>query len=139
MIEECLSWKHLDWSDPHSVKCLVYVFEWLFAIHPKYCFYSKEAITHERVLEEQLQKPLVIIYYKVISLSCFCANLIIQRCILFELDNDTEKQNKVMNMKEEIQKYFACSTFLAFKPNVVCKRPCLSIIRNFYGNKITIL
>ncbi len=65
--------------------------------------------------------------------------------ILFELDNDTEKQNKLMNMKEEIQKYFACSTFLAFKPNVACKRPCLSIIRNilrkqnyhFIGNDYT--
>ena len=65
--------------------------------------------------------------------------------ILFELDNDIEKQNKLMDMKEEIQKHFACSTLLAFKPNVVCKRPCLSIIRNilrkqnynFIGNDFT--
>jgi hypothetical protein len=50
--------------------------------------------------------------------------------LLCDLDEDTEKQNKIMDMKEEIQKYFACSTISSFKPNFECKRPYLNIIRS---------
>lgn len=49
--------------------------------------------------------------------------------ILCELDNDTEKQTAILNMKEEIQKYFACSEISSFKPNFECKRPYLNIAR----------
>jgi len=66
--------------------------------------------------------------------------------LLCELDEDIEKQNKIMDLKEEIQKYFACSTISSFKPNFECKRPYLNIIRsilrkqnyNFIGNDYTI-
>jgi hypothetical protein len=66
--------------------------------------------------------------------------------LLCELDEDIEKQNKIMHLKEEIQKYFACSTISSFKPNFECKRPYLNIIRsilrkqnyNFVGNDYTI-
>jgi hypothetical protein len=66
--------------------------------------------------------------------------------LLCELDEDIEKQNKIMGLKEEIQKYFACSTISSFKPNFECKRPYLNIIRsilrkqnyNFVGNDYTI-
>jgi len=66
--------------------------------------------------------------------------------LLCDLDNDTEKQNQIMEMKEEIQKYFACSTISSFKPNFECKRPYLNIIKsilrkqnyNFVGNDYTI-
>ena len=66
--------------------------------------------------------------------------------LLYELDNDIEKQNKILELKEEIQKYFACSTISSFKPNFECKRPYLNIIRsilrkqnyNFIGNDYTI-
>ncbi len=66
--------------------------------------------------------------------------------LLCELDEDIEKQNKIMDLKEEIQKYFACSTISSFKPNFDCKRPYLNIIRsilrkqnyNFIGNDYTI-
>jgi hypothetical protein len=66
--------------------------------------------------------------------------------LLYELDNDIEKQNKILELKEEIQKYFACSTISSFKPNFDCKRPYLNIIRsilrkqnyNFIGNDYTI-
>jgi hypothetical protein len=66
--------------------------------------------------------------------------------LLCELDEDMEKQNKILEMKEEIQKYFACSTISAFKPKFECKRPYLNIIRsilrkqnyNFIGNDYTI-
>jgi len=66
--------------------------------------------------------------------------------LLYELDDDIEKQNKILELKEEIQKYFACSTISSFKPNFECKRPYLNIIRsilrkqnyNFIGNDYTI-
>jgi hypothetical protein len=66
--------------------------------------------------------------------------------LLCELDNDTEKQNNILLMKEDIQKYFACSTISSFKPNFECKRPYLNIIRGilrkqnytFIGNDYTI-
>jgi len=50
--------------------------------------------------------------------------------LLCDLDNDIEKQNKILGMKEEIQKCFACSTISSFKPNFECKRPYLNIIRS---------
>ena len=66
--------------------------------------------------------------------------------LLYELDDDIEKQNKILELKEEIQKYFACSTISSFKPNFDCKRPYLNIIRSilrkqnytFIGNDYTI-
>ena len=50
--------------------------------------------------------------------------------LLCELDEDIEKQNKILDLKEEIQKYFACSTISSFKPNFECKRPYLNIVRS---------
>src|SRR5210317_1755270 len=50
--------------------------------------------------------------------------------LLCDLDNDIEKQNKIIEMKDDIQKYFACSTISSFKPNFECKRPYLNIIRS---------
>jgi hypothetical protein len=49
--------------------------------------------------------------------------------VLSELDDDIEKQTAILNMKEEIQKYFACSEISSFKPNFECKRPYLNIVR----------
>ena len=50
--------------------------------------------------------------------------------LLCELDDNIEKQNKILELKEEIQKYFACSTISSFKPNFECKRPYLNIVRS---------
>jgi hypothetical protein len=50
--------------------------------------------------------------------------------LLFDLDEDKEKQMAILNMKEEIQKYFACSTISSFKPNFECKRPYLNIVKS---------
>ncbi len=66
--------------------------------------------------------------------------------LLSELDDNVEKQNKILETKSEIQQYFACSTISAFKPNFECKRPYLNIIRSilrkqgytFIGNDYTI-
>ena len=49
---------------------------------------------------------------------------------ILDLDNDTEKQSAILDMKEEIQKCFAVSTISAFKPNFDCKRPYLNIVRS---------
>ena len=49
--------------------------------------------------------------------------------LLCELEADQEKQEKIMSMKEEIQKCFACSEISSFKPNFECKRPYLNIVR----------
>ncbi len=49
--------------------------------------------------------------------------------LLSDLDNDTEKQTSILNMKAEIQKCFACSEISSFKANFECKRPYLNIVR----------
>ena len=49
--------------------------------------------------------------------------------LLSDLDADKEKQAAILNMKEEIQKCFACSEISSFKPNFECKRPYLNIVR----------
>lgn len=49
--------------------------------------------------------------------------------LLSDLDADTEKQTAILNMKEEIQRCFACSEISSFKPNFECKRPYLNIAR----------
>lgn len=64
--------------------------------------------------------------------------------LLYELDNDIEKQNRILGMKDEIKKYFAVSCISAFKPNFECKRPYLNIVRsilrkqNYVFNRIPI-
>ncbi len=52
-----------------------------------------------------------------------------QSFILCELDADLDKQTAVLNMKEEIQKCFACSEISSFKQNFECKRPYLNVVR----------
>jgi hypothetical protein len=50
--------------------------------------------------------------------------------LLCELDNDTEKQNNILLMKEDIHKYFSVSCISSFRPNFECKRPYLNIVRS---------
>ena len=50
--------------------------------------------------------------------------------LLCDSDNNIEKQNVILSMKEEIQKHFACSTISSFKPNFNCKRPYLNVVRS---------
>ena len=64
---------------------------------------------------------------KIINIICLDEN---KSFLLCDLDNDIEKQHKILDLKEEIQKYFACSTISSFKPDFVCKRPYLNIIRS---------
>ncbi len=50
--------------------------------------------------------------------------------LLSELDENNEKQTKLLNLKSEIQKYFTVSNISTFKPNFECKRPYLNIVRS---------
>jgi len=63
---------------------------------------------------------------KIISILQLDAN---NSFLLSDLDADKEKQTAILNMKEEIQKCFACSEISSFKPNFECKRPYLNIAR----------
>ena len=49
--------------------------------------------------------------------------------LLNELENDIEKQTKILDMKDEIKKYFAVSCLTPYKPNATCKRPYINILR----------
>lgn len=49
--------------------------------------------------------------------------------LLNELENDVEKQTKILDMKDEIKKYFAVSCLTPYKPNATCKRPYINILR----------
>jgi len=48
---------------------------------------------------------------------------------LYELDNNEEKQKKIMDLIPEIRKYFSLSTIQGISEPHKCKRPYLSIIR----------
>lgn len=50
--------------------------------------------------------------------------------LLCKLDEDIEKQEKLLNMKDEIKRVFECSTISSFKTNFECKRPYLNIVRS---------
>jgi hypothetical protein len=50
--------------------------------------------------------------------------------LLSNLDLDTDKQHKILEMKDKIKECFAVSTISSFKPNFPCKRPYLNIIRS---------
>ena len=52
--------------------------------------------------------------------------------LLSDLDNDIAKQTAILDMKDEIQKYFAVSSISTFKPNLTSstKRPYLNIVRS---------
>jgi len=59
----------------------------------------------------------------------------INSIILYDLDNDKNKQNKILELIPEIRKYYSFSTIIgASEPNKA-KRPYLSIIRQLTKNK----
>ena len=49
--------------------------------------------------------------------------------LLTDLEQDIEKQTKILDMKSEIQKYFAVSGLAPFRPNATCNRPYINILR----------
>lgn len=50
--------------------------------------------------------------------------------LLYELDNNNEKQQKILALKTELAKFFAVSSLAPFKPNIEhTKRDYLNIVR----------
>ena len=49
--------------------------------------------------------------------------------ILSELDENIEKQQRLLELKQEIMKYFEVSSISTFKPNFECKKPYLNLVR----------
>lgn len=50
--------------------------------------------------------------------------------LLSDLDASEEKQQAIIALKEEIQKYFAVSAIVAFTPGRECARPALCIAKS---------
>lgn len=57
---------------------------------------------------------------------------------LYDLDNDMEKQDKIMNMIPEIRKFFSFSTIIGASEPHRAKRPYLSIIKQLCKKKYDI-
>jgi hypothetical protein len=52
---------------------------------------------------------------------------------LYELDENKEKQEAIINLKDELKKYFAVSSIAPFKPNIIStKRDYLNIVRGIF-------
>lgn len=51
--------------------------------------------------------------------------------ILYHLDNDIQKQNKIMNLVPDIKKYYTFSSSIGVSDSSKAKRPYVSIIRQF--------
>jgi len=45
------------------------------------------------------------------------------------LDENIEKQKRLLDLKTEIQKFFEVSSISTFKPNFECKKPYLNLVR----------
>ena len=55
--------------------------------------------------------------------------------ILYELDNDKNKQDKILELIPEIRKYYSFSTIIGASEPMKAKRPYLSIIRQLTKSK----
>lgn len=59
--------------------------------------------------------------------------------VLYELDNDKEKQKKLLDLIPEIRKYFSFSGMTGVSEPKKVKRPYMSIIRNIGKLKYNII
>jgi len=55
--------------------------------------------------------------------------------ILYNLDNDLDKQTKILELIPEIRKYYSFSTIIGASEPTKAKRPYLSIIRQLTKSK----
>ena len=58
--------------------------------------------------------------------------------ILYNLDNDQYKQNKILELIPEIRKYYSFSTIIGASEPTKAKRPYLSIIKQITKSKYKI-
>ena len=59
--------------------------------------------------------------------------------ILYELDNDKTKQDKILELIPDIRKYFSFTSSIGASEPDKAKRPYLSIIRQFTKSKYNML
>ncbi len=59
--------------------------------------------------------------------------------ILYDLDNDIEKQNKILDLIPEIRKYYNFTNIAGVRNTSIVNRPWLSIIRHLTKRKFNIL
>jgi len=59
--------------------------------------------------------------------------------ILYELDNDKIKQDKILELIPDIRKYFSFTSVIGASEPDKAKRPYVSIIRQFTKNKFTMI
>jgi hypothetical protein len=59
--------------------------------------------------------------------------------VLYDLDNDEDKQKKLLDLIPEIRKYFSFSTMIGVSEPSKVKRPYMSIIRNICKLKYNII
>jgi len=50
--------------------------------------------------------------------------------VLYEFDNDKQKQGQILNLIPEIRKYFSLSTITSIRDPTIPKRPYLSIVKH---------
>ena len=55
--------------------------------------------------------------------------------ILYNFDNDKTKQDKILELRPEIRKYYSFSTIIGASEPIKAKRPYLSIIRQLTKSK----
>lgn len=58
---------------------------------------------------------------------------------LYSLDNDTEKQKNIMDLSNDIKKYFRFECIKGIRNPEIVKRPYLSIIKNICKMKYNVL
>jgi hypothetical protein len=59
--------------------------------------------------------------------------------ILYNLDNDINKQNKILELIPDIRKYFSFTKSIGASEPTKAKRPYVSIIRQFTKNKYNMI
>jgi hypothetical protein len=52
--------------------------------------------------------------------------------LLYELENNIEKQKQILELEKDVKKFFACSTWSFF--NAKTKRSYMSLLRSIYRN-----
>lgn len=79
-----------------------------------------------RLKSELYRKEQFILANKIIDILQLDEN---HQTILYHLDNDKEKQDRIINLIPELRKYFSFSNMKGIESPEILKRPYLSIIR----------
>ena len=104
------------------------------ALSPRYYFYSKYLNRGDK--SELYKKEQEEICDKIIEILDLPETNTIT---LYELDNDKEKQEKIIELIPDIRKYFSLSFVKGVKNPELLKRPYLSVIKQILKNNYNII